>query len=140
MRIKLDFPDNSCFETNITVSISDINYGGHMGNDRFLLMMQEARVRWFQSLGFKNEKDIVPPVGIIVADAALQYKAEVFHGETITVELAIGDRTPKGFDLYYKLTKESSQIAALGKTAILFVNYSTRKLAAIPDEVNRLIN
>lgn len=140
MRIKLNFPDTPCFQTKITVSIADINYGGHMGNERFLLMMQEARLRWLQSMGFKNEKEIVAPIGIIVADAALQYKAEVFHGENLSIALAIGDRSSKGFDLYYKLIKEDGSTAALGKTAVLFIDYQTRKLASIPEKVLSQIN
>ena len=34
MRIKLDFPGTEIFSTEVTIGISDINYGGHMGNDR----------------------------------------------------------------------------------------------------------
>jgi acyl-CoA thioesterase FadM len=35
------------FTTTYTVPIADINYGGHLGNDRPLALFNEARVRLF---------------------------------------------------------------------------------------------
>ncbi len=33
------------FKTNFAVRIGDINYGGHMGNDKFLLIFHDARLK-----------------------------------------------------------------------------------------------
>lgn len=140
MRIKLSFPPDKLFETNVRVHIADINYGGHMGNDRFLTLMQEARLRWLKSSGFPNEKDIVPPVGLIVVDSAIQYKAEVFHGENLHVSLATSEVGSKSFDLYYKVEKEGGQLAALGKTGIVCYDYQAKKVSAIPNELLKIIN
>ena len=70
-RIQLQFPEKIAFTTQVNITISDINYGGHLGNDRFLTLMQEARLQWLKLLGYKDEKEVEPPVGIIVADAAI---------------------------------------------------------------------
>ena len=139
MRVKLTFPSPSVFRTEIKVHIADINYGGHMGNDRFLTLMQEARLRWLEANGFPNEKDIAPPIGLIVVDAAIQYKAEVFHGESLEVELAVEAITPKSFDLYYQIKKEDQSLAALGKTGILCYNYEAKRVSAIPDKLSRVL-
>ena len=45
-RIKLALPDRWTFSTELPVRISDINYGGHLGNDAVLALAQEARVRF----------------------------------------------------------------------------------------------
>ena len=133
MRIKLSFPDKPIYQTEIKVHIADINYGGHMGNDRFLTLMQEARLRWLQSLGLPNEKDIASPVGLIVVDSVIQYKAEVFHGENLTVEIGVGALSQKSFDLYYNVLKADGQVAAIGKTGIVCFDYENRKVVTIPD-------
>lgn len=104
-----------------------------MGNDRFLTLMQEARLQWLKSLGYKDEKEIEPPVGIIVADAAIQFKAEVFHGEIITIELGIDTIGGSSFDLYYRLINQQGVEVALGKTGIVCFNYETRKVVRIPE-------
>ena len=44
-RIKLTLPENFNFSTNIEVRITDINYGGHLGNDSVLEIIHEARIR-----------------------------------------------------------------------------------------------
>ena len=57
-RIKLDLPSNFNYQTNIKVRISDINYGGHLGNDSILSIIHESRVRFLNEYGF-SEKDIL---------------------------------------------------------------------------------
>lgn len=133
MRVKLDLRNTPVFNTTIEVTISDINYGNHMGNDRFLTLMQEARLRWLQAMGFKNEKDIDKTIGLIVVDAAIQFKAEVFHGERLSVSIAVENITKKGFDLIYVVVKEDDKLAAIGKTGILCYDYVARKVAEIPE-------
>ncbi|MEN8249845.1 MAG: acyl-CoA thioesterase [Bacteroidota bacterium] len=134
-RVKIKFPDKIIFSTEVTISIADINYGGHLGNDKFLTLMHEARLRWFKSIGFKNEKDIVPPVGIIVADAAIQFKAEAFHGDILTIELAVENISRNSFDMLYKLMNQDRKLVALGKTGVVCFNYVEAKVAAIPGEL-----
>jgi YbgC/YbaW family acyl-CoA thioester hydrolase len=140
MRVKLSFPNELIFESKIRVHISDINYGGHMGNDRFLTMMQEARMQWLQSGGFINEKDIEPPVGLIVVDSMIQYKAEVFHGEILCVSLAVKDISSKSFDLYYSIKKEAGQVAAIGKTGIVCYDNDTKKVVTIPANLLKILS
>jgi len=131
-RVKINFPETSIFTTDLIITIADINYGGHLGNDRFLTLMQEARLRWLRSLGFANEKEISPPIGTIIADAAIQFKAEVFHGEEITIALAIDEIGRKGFDLLYKLNNKQNLVVALGKTAVVCMDYEEGKAVSIP--------
>lgn len=56
-RLTLELPEHFAFYTEITVSIRDINYGGHLGNDAVLGLAHEARLRYLKSLGF-SELDI----------------------------------------------------------------------------------
>lgn len=140
MRVKLDHQKTPVFNTTIEVTIGDINYGNHMGNDRFLTLMQEVRLRWLQSLGFKNEKEIDHLAGLIVVDAAIQFKAEVFHGDRLNVSLALDEVSSKGFDLYYVIVKADEKLAAIGKTGILCYDYSNRKVVQIPTRLKDLLN
>lgn len=72
-RIKLTLPDHCDFETQLTVRISEINYGGHLGNDAVLSLAHEARVQFFNSLGY-TEFDVAGS-GIVLADAVVVYRA-----------------------------------------------------------------
>jgi len=54
-RLTLDLPSQFIFSTVLTVRHNDINYGGHVGNDSFLSLMQEARIVFYRQLGFRGE-------------------------------------------------------------------------------------
>jgi len=130
-RVKLTLPDACHFQTEVTVRIGDINYGGHLGNDAVLSLAHEARLQYFKSLGY-SEIDI-EGVGIVLADAVVVYRAEAFHGEQLTVRIALGDFNPYGFDMFYQLDNQAGgkEIARI-KTGIVFFDYQTRKIAPIP--------
>lgn len=130
-RIQIRLPSQFAFSTELMLYQSHMNYGGHLDNALLLTLVSEARVRFFQSLGY-TELDI-EGVGIVVSDAALQYRSEAFHGEVMVVRMAASDLGRKGFDMVWSMTEQSSQReVARGKTGIVFFNYETRKTAPMP--------
>ena len=133
-RIKLEFPEPVLFTTELSIQISDINYGGHVGNDRYLTLVQEVRYRWFQHMKYENEMSLGENTGIIVADAAVQYMAEMFYGDIVTAELSVGDVTHLGMDIFYRLTRTSdSKVCCIAKTGVVCFNYETRTVTPMPD-------
>ncbi|HLA68382.1 MAG TPA: thioesterase family protein [Bacteroidota bacterium] len=131
-RIKFDLPNKFHFSTEIPVRIGDINYGGHLGNDAVLSLAHEARVRFFRHHGW-TELD-VEGASIIMADAAIMFKAEAFYGDVLIVEVAVDDLTDLSCDLLYKFTnKESRKEIARVKTGIVFFDYTSRKPIRMPE-------
>jgi len=131
-RIKFDLPNNFHFSTEIPLRITDINYGGHLGNDAVLSLAHEARIRFFREHGW-TEFD-VGGAGIIMADAAIMFKAEGFYGDVLLIEIAVDDMTELGCDLLYRLTsKESAKEIARVKTGIVFFDYKSRKPTRVPE-------
>ncbi|MEI6559839.1 MAG: thioesterase family protein [Rhodospirillaceae bacterium] len=130
-RIAVDLPDRFVFTTELTVYINHINYGHHLDNAALLSLVSEARVRFFRSLGY-SELD-VEGVGIIIADAAVQYRSEAFHGERLVFELAATDFNKYGCDIVWKVTeKAGGRDVARGKTGILFFDYAAKTKAGVP--------
>ena len=88
-------------------------------------------LRFFRSLGY-DELD-VDGVGIVVADMALQYKSEAFHGETLAFEMTPDDFNKYGCDLVWRISdKASGREVARGKTGVMFFDYTARKAALVP--------
>lgn len=130
-RIKIALPEYFPFSTDITLYLSHMNYGGHLDNAQLLSVVSEARARFFKSLGY-TELD-VGGVGIIVADAALQYRSEAFHGEVMEVEMVAADFNQYGCDLLWRMREQVSQReVARGKTGIVFFDYNTHKKVLLP--------
>lgn len=130
-RIQIQLPSQFAFSTDITLYQSHLNYGGHLDNALLLSVVSEARVRFFKSLGY-TELD-VEGVGILVADAALQYRSEAFHGEVMVVSLGAADLGRKGFDLVWSMNEQTTRReVARGKTGIVFFDYTTQQVAPMP--------
>ena len=70
-RIRIKPLDRYPFSINITVRITDLNYGGHLGNDSLLSLIHEARVAFLDSHGL-SELDC-GGVSLTMGDAALIY-------------------------------------------------------------------
>lgn len=64
-RIEIQLPEKFHFTTEIVVRVSDLNYGNHVGNDRILTLMQEARTLFYRSMGFESEVKLEGFIGQI---------------------------------------------------------------------------
>ncbi len=84
-RVTLILPEKRIFETTLPITVADINYGGHLGNDRVLTLMHEARLRFLKSLGYADEMSLDKNIALFVADSVVVYKAEAFHGDTLRI-------------------------------------------------------
>jgi acyl-CoA thioesterase FadM len=120
------------FKTELTVRITDINYGGHLGNADVLALMHEARVRFLKSFGY-SEID-VEGFGTIMLDSAVVYKAQAFAGDVLQIEVAAGDFSRIGCDIFYRITnKTTGTEVALAKTGIAVFDYAGQKRVSPPE-------
>lgn len=121
------------FVAPYTVTIADINYGGHLGNDRAFLIFQEARIRFLENLGY-SEANISEGKGLVVVEAGCRYLREVFLHDELEVRVALGEVVGKKATFeYVVIRKGDSQEVLAGFTAILAFDYALRKVAALPE-------
>jgi acyl-CoA thioesterase FadM len=131
-RIKLEMPALYSFRTELTVRITDINYGGHLGNANVLALMHEARVRFLKTFGYSEIN--VEGYGTIMLDSVVIYKAQAFAGDMLQIEVAAGDFSRLGCDIFYRITnKESGAEVVLAKTGIAIFDYASQKRVSPPD-------
>lgn len=130
-RITLELPANFPFSTEIPIRITDVNYGGHLGNDALLALLHEARVQFLARYGLM-ELDI-GGVGIIIADSVIIYQSEAFAAETLVIAVAVTDFNRYGCDFVYRVTeKRSGREVARAKTGIVFFDYQQRAIHNAP--------
>ena len=136
-RIKIDMPDTYLFSTCLDVRIDDINHAAHLGHDRFIILLHEARVRFFENLGY-TQLD-VEGKGTVMTDLATIYRAQAFYGDVLNVEIAGGDLNRYGCDLFYRVTnKKTGQLVLEAKTGIVFFDYQANKICPIPEIFQRI--
>jgi len=133
-RIQIDLPEQFHFTTQISIRISDINYGGHAGNDTILSLAHEARVQFLKKAGYGELN--IEGIGLIITDAVIEYKSELFHGETVYASVKAANFSKASFDIFYKLEKENGnerKLVAKIKTGMLGYDYGKKKIIAIPE-------
>jgi acyl-CoA thioesterase FadM len=131
-RITLQMPDRYLFRTEMAVRVSDVNYGGHLGNDSVLSMIHEARVRFLKHYHYTELS--IEGVGLIMTDTAIVYRAEGFYGDRVQVDVSVGDFNKHGCDFYYLLSNKQGDVElARAKTGIVFFDYQARKVVDVPD-------
>jgi len=131
VKLKLDGVDFT-FRTELTVRITDINYGRHVGNDALLGLLHEARLRFLAHYGFSEED--IGGVGMLMGDAILQYKAVAFRGDALVVEIGLADVERRTFDLMYRVTRPGDGATiALAKTGMVAFDYATSRPVSLPE-------
>ncbi len=138
-RIKIELPPVFDFTTEIPVRITDLNYGGHVGNDSILSMIHEARIQFLSQYGYSEMN--FSGVGMIMSDVAIEFKTELFYGEKIKVSVAIVFNSKITFELFYKLEKlvEGNPIlVAAAKTGMVCYDYKEKKITSIPEQIRLL--
>lgn len=137
-RIKLDIPENLPFRTQLEIRVTDLNYGNHLGNDRVLSMMHEARMRFLASKGM-NEIDAAG-VSFIMGDCAIVYKSEGHYGQKMEVHVGAGDYARVSFDIFYRFVlADDEKVIAEGKTGIVCYDYKEGKVKAVPQELKEAL-
>jgi acyl-CoA thioester hydrolase len=140
-RVKVNLPAVFNFSTNLKIRITDINYGGHVGNDSFLSLIHEARQQFLNNFGYTELQ--IENVALIQADAVIEFKKELNYGDNVKISVAATGFDKYGFDIFYKLeiiNHESTVLCAKAKTGMLCYDYRNKKLMPVPGNIIRVLS
>lgn len=133
-RIKIEVPGHFSFAAIIPIRITDINYGGHVGNDSILSIIHEARMLFLKEYNYEELN--LEGAGLIMSDVAIEFKNELFYGDQLKVYVKAGNFSKVAFSIYYKLEKENTgqenKIIAVAKTGMVCYDYKKKKVTPIP--------
>ena len=143
-RIRIKLPGSFSFSCEIPVRITDINYGGHAGNDTVLSIIHEARMQFLENIGYTELE--FAGAGMIMSDVAIEFKNELFYGDIIIASVVAGDISGIGFDLFYKLETPRSAnggkriVVATAKTGMVCYDYTAKKVVTIPGKLKEILS
>lgn len=136
-RITIQLPETFTFTTELDVLIQHINAGQHLANEQVVALLNEARVRFMESLpmtafGIKRGS-------FINADLAVIYKSEAHYGDRLKIEVTADDFGKYGCDFIYRVTQvKNGAVVAIAKTAMLMFDYERNCLKPAPDNFAEL--
>ena len=116
------------------VGIGDINYGGHMGNDKALQVFHDARINFLEQLGY-SELNMGNNIVVIVVEANVKYKQEVFLHDILETEVWVSKIDGLKWTISYDTKrKKDGKIVLTGSTLMFCYDYSRKKIARIPED------
>lgn len=137
-RLKLKPLDHYSYTTDIPVRISDLNYGGHLGYDRLLSMVHQARYLFLAHHGLSEEN--FGGVSLIMGDTAIVYQGEAFAGDVLRFEAAAAEPRRCGFRMFFRITRPADgQAIALVENGLACFNYDTRAIQPLPEAVRSIL-
>lgn len=134
-RVQLEYPDEIfTFSTELDVRFDDINIGAHLGFDKLVTLVTEARSRYLESLTIAE----VASPGVIVSDLAVTYRAEARLRDRLRIDVGVAERSRVGGDIAYRVLRPADEtVIAVAKTGIVFFDYDQGRvvpaLAAFPE-------
>jgi acyl-CoA thioester hydrolase len=141
-KIKLKVQSNYSFQYHTTLKVRDINYGGHLGNDAVVSLLQEARMALLRELG-GSELDLGDgETGIIMNELAVNYRAEGRLMDEITIHSEINDLKTASFRICHRMARGDDTLV-LAEVGLVAFNYKTGRISEVPgvfaDQVSDLI-
>ncbi|MDX5379222.1 MAG: acyl-CoA thioesterase [Halomonas sp.] len=138
-RVKLEFPESAIVHRQpLSVRITDMNYGRHLGHDTLVSLLHEARTQAFGALGL-SEWDMggYPSV---VADLAVQYQSEARWPDALVVETAMPAPSGKAIAVYHRVRHaEGGRPVATARLNVVLVDPAQGRSVAIPEAVQQAI-
>lgn len=119
------------FSIKYKIKDEDINYGGHVGNERALLFFQMVRIKFFESLGL-SELNIGDNIGVIQRNSFVEYNKELFLDDEITIQITDIQLEKNKFNIYYEVYNQENKLAINGSTLLLPFSYTEKKLKRVP--------
>jgi acyl-CoA thioester hydrolase len=133
-QVKIELPEEISFSTIIPIRITDINYGGHVGNDTVLTLFHEARMQFLTH--YEASEMNFGGAGLIMRNVVIEFKKEIFYGYTVKVYVGVSNFSKVSFDVFYKMVKSNDEtIVALGQTGMVCYNYQSKKIVSVPEEM-----
>ncbi|MBI4041539.1 MAG: acyl-CoA thioesterase [Deltaproteobacteria bacterium] len=123
------------FKMTLKVRFFDIDMLAHTNNAAYFTFMEEARMDFFESLGY-SAKTFNTRCPIILVEASCRYKSASFLHEALEITVTPDELKEKSFALIYEIReKTSSRLVAQGRTVQVTFDYHQKKVIAMPAEL-----
>uniref|UniRef100_UPI0035CA924B acyl-CoA thioesterase n=1 Tax=uncultured Sphingomonas sp. TaxID=158754 RepID=UPI0035CA924B len=119
------------FGALIPTRYDDLDEQGHVNNAAAVVLLQEGRVRFSQSLGLRN---LMPGLRIMVASTLIEYAAELRHPQSVELRCGIGRVGRTSFSIF-QLARQDGRTSIYAESTLVIANGAGP--VAMPDAVRQ---
>lgn len=118
----------------IPIRWGDMDAMGHVNNTVYFRFMEQARISWFDRL--VPEPDAWRATGIVIANAACNYRRAMTYPGTVEVKLFVGAPGGASVPTTYELRVDADPAPyADGAATVVFIDMKSQKSKRIPPEI-----
>ncbi|MCD7032695.1 acyl-CoA thioesterase [Metabacillus sp. GX 13764] len=121
------------YHSRIKVRFCETDALGHVNNTSYFIYMEEARVEFFEKIGFEMNAN---EWQFILASASCDFLDQVRFNDVLLIETAVSKIGNKSFHLEQLMRIEATgKIAAKGHSVIVTYDFENQKSTRIPEEI-----
>ena len=111
----------------------DLDAFNHVNNSNFMTYLEEARIRWFETLGEEWVTDAVAP---LLAAVQMNYRQPIPYPSSIVVELTADRVGSSSVTLGHRITSADGRVLhADGHVVMVWVLRASGRPTALPEGV-----
>lgn len=123
------------FRMPIALRWRDLDAFNHVNNSTFLTYLEEARIRWFDSLGGAWIGDAFAP---LMAAVQVNYRAPIAYPSSVVVALSADRVGNTSLTLGHRIVSEDeATLYADGHVVMVWIDRASGRPTALPDTVRR---
>lgn len=118
-------------EIEVTVRFCETDALGHINNTSYFIYLEEARIKFFESLGYSMDKD---EWNFIMASTKCDFVNQGYFNQILTVSTYVTKIGTKSFEINHEMIcSQTGQLIAKGNAIIVFFDFTDQKSKPIPD-------
>jgi acyl-CoA thioester hydrolase len=131
-------PRTLVFELTIPIRWGDMDAMGHVNNTVYFRYMEQTRISWFDSMGFKPDPGGQGP---LIVNAACTFSRQLEYPGTVLARHYVGEPGRSSIMTYVDMlrTDDPDTIFAHGSAKVVWVDFPRQKSAPMPDTVRKLM-
>jgi acyl-CoA thioester hydrolase len=127
------------FRIELPLRWGDMDAMGHLNNTMYFRFMEQARISWFEAMGFLPDSKGDGPV---IINAGCTFIKQMEYPGTVLVRKFVGQIGTSSFDTYSLLSMNETpeRVDAEGCGRVVWVNFPAQKSVPLPAEVRAKIS
>ncbi|UCE31623.1 MAG: acyl-CoA thioesterase [Burkholderiales bacterium] len=126
------------FRLEVPIRWGDMDAMGHVNNTVYFRYMEQARLSWFDAMGWPYDPN---GTGALIINASCTFLRQLEYPGTVLVHHFVGELGRSSFQTFVELrrTDEPDTLYAEGAARCVWVDFQRRKSVPMPEHVRQAV-
>lgn len=125
------------FTTILPIRWGDMDAMGHVNNTVYFRYMEQARIEWFESLGYNTGQNASE--GPVIVNASCTFLVPLVYPGNIEVRMYLGQPGRSSLPTHYELRLAGSDtLYAHGDAKVVWIDPASGRSISLPDNMRTL--